>query len=340
MQSMEQVATKYEVATKYNEQNALVQLHLNTNGNVCYHLHENDDQTNDLTSFIKSFLALRSICTYFNNCLTAKQIGKFCASYAQEIKDNTLKIMLDKDYQKLRFPFLILVYSKADFNIKKNLLFQKTLHNNDLSFTEILLKHSANPNKPFSRFPPLFYARTKEAAQLLIDNGADIQIKDPTHKINVLWFLINSNTNDFKNRLELFQFYINKGVDPKVLSNDNTCLFHHLIYNFQKYETHIQYAEILLSVIPEMINTVDIEKQTPLDKIIDITNWEERQIAQLHKEIKESNSWEARNQHSIHLNNYRELHNIIEFLKKYDAKTAKNLTKEKNENSFNDCIII
>ena len=279
----------------------------------------NNDKTESLCNYIKFFLALRSTCKHFNEFLTVEQIGQFCTLFDQEVKNHTLKEVNIIEYRKSRFPSLILLYAKANPNVFSNyhpLLLNKALKNHDKFLTKIALEHGANPNQYDLRStPPLFYAQKKELAELLIKYGVNIHVKNPINNKNILQHLINGYDHfRKKDKLDLFKFYIEKGVDPKACRpNDNTCLFHQLVdcseYNCS---INLEIAQILVNTIPDKINAVNIKGETALDNTIQKIKWYENRIKS------------RRNKKHITLSE-QNLRNIITFLKKNDAKTAQEL---------------
>lgn len=286
-------------------------------------IHSMDAPIINLCDNIKFFLKLRSINKHFNELLTVEQIGQVCTSYDQEVKDNTLKTILEiNEYAKLRFLSLILVHAKAnpdtvlDSEYRSQILLKQALYRVDVPFITTLLQHKAKPNEFYGDFPVLFYAKTKECAQLLVEHGANIHITDKENKTNILWSLIDGYGFLKNHRLDLFQFYLEKGVSPKMLRpSDNACLFHHLS-NFS-YNSNIsvqeynktKFAKILFNKIPTMVNALNASGETPLDTAIK----RKKYYKDLADEIDNV---------SLYLKNMK---NFIVFLRKHDAKTAEEL---------------
>ena len=99
-----------KTTTKHNEQFTLIQLPKEIHYDICNHLFNKNNQTNNLYNLIKSTLALRTTCTYFKELLTAKQIGQFCTSHDKETKNNLLKEILHNIHG---FPWKILMYANG-----------------------------------------------------------------------------------------------------------------------------------------------------------------------------------------------------------------------------------
>lgn len=257
---------------------------------------EDDGPVKELTNNIKNFMSLRIICESGNRLFTPEKIGSLCKSYPQEVKNKVLKNLIEKDrynFKSKRLPILILICAGASVTIKideKYLLEEAILHN-DIPFVETLFKYhlyqDLTDDTRFRKKPSFFLASTVEMAKVFIKNKVNIHATSPTLKNNILWELVNGQYSS-----ELMEFYFARGVDVKGLRLcDNACLLHRIAwfsfnclnrslsikglssfddadsvwFNADTSDNFFRKVELLLDVIPDMINELNCEDETPLD---------------------------------------------------------------------------
>jgi len=242
---------------------------------------KSEDQVTSLENSIKSFMNMSMACRNFNRLLTFKTIGELCESYTQKDKKNALQNILrtinEFNCQTRRLPILVLVTAGAQNKTKNwwnSLLYKAILYKN-IELASIAFRCDANPNiiNPFGD-PVLFDVKTVEMAQLFIDNN--VHLNDAVSnddKTNILWYL----TGD-QHPADLMELYLTHGADAKTLRPcDNFCLLHQIAKSHPFFElvsvkdsmndpdNFLQKGILLLNAIPDMINTLDINNQTPLD---------------------------------------------------------------------------
>lgn len=176
---------------------------------------------------------------------------------------------------------------------------------NDVRLVSLLLKHNVCPKS-------LVGVQTAEMAQLFIDNGVNIR------ETPILWDIVNSNQYS----VEILKFYLKNGANVQELNSDKASLLHKLasvnvIHNFTmqinaptRYDCNkfddslLKKGELLLNAIPNMINAVNKQGQTPID------------VAQQSlKKVEESGNTQA----------IVVLKQLIELFRNYDGLTAQEL---------------
>ncbi len=226
---------------------------------------QDENQVTSLEKSIKTLMLLKSTCKIFNGLLNLKNIGHLCKGYTQDAKSKALhKVMLSiPPYIPRRTPIFILVYAGANTNVKAyrhSLLFSATL-NNDTELITTLFEHQASPNAKTTQGPVFFHSRTTEIAQLFIAKGANVHAV--SYGTNVLW-----STLDSQYPSDLVELYLTHKVDAKQLNPyDNSCLLHALAsdYYIRDADVFLKKAIILLNAIPDMINALDEDGQTPMN---------------------------------------------------------------------------
>jgi len=258
-------------AQGYNQHNPLIKLPNDTLKQIISYCQPTKcDSAKTLKKSIKNFIPLKFICKRFNKLLTYKTIGEFYKSYDLAIKNEvfkeTLKYLFFWYKIPNRLPILIINYAGADAHIENNDHTSNLLHNavhfDDAHVLTVLLNHQANPNaKTTDLVPVFFYAKTIKIAQMLIHHGVNIHAKEDKSKTNVLW-----KTVTYEYPSKLMAFYLQHKVNAKEVCCGNY-LLHDLVLHGYRDNDHdfLTKAELLVEVIPDMINTLNINKDTPLD---------------------------------------------------------------------------
>ncbi|CAG0899822.1 unnamed protein product [Cyprideis torosa] len=146
---------------------------------------------------------------------------------------------------------LLLDY-KADVDVKDRNgwtpLLQATFRGHH-SVVEILLAHGANPNiAKLYKTSPLHHAKSAETAELLIQNGAEVNVKDEDHETP----LFVATKNDLHSVVEVL---LANGADPNIANRYKRSPLHHA--------TSAETAELLIVKGAEE-NAKDENGKTPL----------------------------------------------------------------------------
>jgi len=229
---------------------------------------DNVNKVKSLEKSIKGFMQMNTVCRNFNRLLTFETIGEFCESYAQENKDQAL-INLKKELKKIdnnRLRILILLHAGANVNTNEGdyLILYSTLENNS-GLNKILFRYHANPNAKIRGMGPVFFfAETIAMAHTFINsNNFNIHAFSDYRETNVLWKMTQ---DDYPS--ELMRLYLAYGVDAKKLDlYYGSCLLHELAKQEVEKNTDnfLKKADLLLTAIPDMINSLDRWGQTPID---------------------------------------------------------------------------
>ena len=124
-----------------------------------------------------------------------------------------------ENYPIQRYQIMAGIFAGANVNYNTSAFVLPALHkaicHNDAALVEALIKNDADPNLlNFDGVPPLFYATTLNAAQLLIKYGAN-----PLIKLSIFGTLLN-NIN-FKSDPALIPYYISLGVNRNDRNTNN-----------------------------------------------------------------------------------------------------------------------
>ncbi len=233
---------------------------------------DDDDQAKSLENSIKNYMKLRKVCKRFNTLLTFEVIGKFCHKYTPDIKSQTFRKLIKPTYDPYDtikyLPALILLHAGIDINteIELNDLLTHAVKTNDTQVAIALFKYHANPHVQTVSGPVFFQAKTAEMAQIFINNKVDVHMISSWPETNVLWEIIK---NEYPS--ELLELYLTHHVDAKKLRPiDDACLLHtfadqihsKIINNIADF---LKKGQLLLDIIPDMVNALNKNGQTPLD---------------------------------------------------------------------------
>lgn len=243
-----------------------------------------------LNDAIQGAMVLRITCKELNKILTCEKITEMCNQYDQTEKNifledlkNIVKSMHPHNYTTKRIPALILLHANAKTTFTKtnyceDELLQNAVLNDDEQTIQILLENGANPNAK-SYLGQLFcYAGTVKIAEIFFNHGANIHATISSIKPeyfsyypNVLWEILQK-----KYPSELMAFYLACGVDAKKRFGPvdegfkgGNCLLHELAnpisLHIDNIDDFLRKGQLLLATIPEMINTLNQDGQTPTD---------------------------------------------------------------------------
>ena len=206
----------------------------------------------------------------------------------------------------------------------KNVLLERAVLLNDPKLVATLFDHGANPNaQSFYKVPAFFYARDLNVAQMFTGKQVNKYATKPD-KTNVLWEALQH-----KYQPELLAFYLEQGISPKNTSSvNNSCLFHELAILCQTIKQKnlnpffVKVYHLFQSSAKEVLNTININGQTPLDEAQKIFNIERNYAQQV-------NTHRIKNDRQP-LENIRlkALQILMNLYKKYGGATAEQLMQQ------------
>ena len=239
---------------------------------------------------IKDCLSLNATCKSLNDI---PYLAKFLQRYSHTEKNESMKKLLWKtnvfSYWNHRNALLLLTYAGANHDAHSDSpLLRKAIHQNDSDMIKVLFEHKVDPNSKDSMEWPIFFSiKTPEIGQLFIDNRLDIHASSNFCLPNVLWSCLIHNRS-----ANLIAFYLNKGIDPRKINSYNACILHLLpLWDWQDMET----VKLLLKTIPDMINTVNQNGETPLD-IAEKPFFKKQELIKLFKKAGALTAQELKNQ--------------------------------------------
>jgi len=272
-----------------------------------------DDHIKSIENNIKNFIRLSATCKNFSKRLTFETIGGLSKNYPLSDKNKILeKLTTYLHGVNHRLPTLILICAGADAYVSNIWLFRGGVRINDIEAVTTSLKYYAHPNRIEWQNSILFSAKSAEMAQILIAHGADIQVTycSPYSRLienatrNLLWEVVKPWCTS-----ELLALYLKYKVDARLDCWGNRIL-HKLVYENRNMQgtgidEFLEKSELLFGVIPDMINTLNADNETPLDMLKSRLNFYS------------DKSEDAK----------RPFRTAIAFFRSYGAKTAKELVK-------------
>lgn len=279
-------------AEEYNQTNPLLSMPSEILTYIFFYCQAQDcNQKNSLKESIKFFMGSNSICKHFNEFLTFETIGNLCKTYDLTDKTETLKQLTKEmngfNYKIKRLPALILICAGADTTtdschylecdnqkviFKNNFLLQKAVFRNDAQMVTILFKHHTPVDIDLDELGPLFFQiKTAEIAQIFINQGVNAHITEHNCKTTTL-----QRTKIFQQIIEsaypseLVALYFEHNADAaKFTFRDNSCLLHIFAKPSTTFidnvENFLKKGALILKAMPNMINTLNKDEQTPLD---------------------------------------------------------------------------
>jgi len=211
------------------------------------------------------------------------------------------------NYKVKRLPALILVCAGAAINTdtyyyrfqnqqhywfqkeisNSDFLLQKAVAKNDIQMITTLFNHHASPDVLLDEGlgPLFFHIKTRAIAELFINQDVNAQITEYyftrglndsnvthipeyTSKITIFKQIIE---DDYPS--ELLALYFKHNNDAiKLNFQDNSCLLHLFAMPFtmriDNIDNFIKKGKIILNAMPDMVNTLDENEQTPLDVVL------------------------------------------------------------------------
>jgi hypothetical protein len=215
------------------------------------------DPSEPIEKSIKNSLNLSATCTQLNDLA---YFGKLLRAYPIEERNAAMKKWQFKtnhtNYWNFRRAFSLLIHTQAQCNHITSSL-QTTAFYNDLEMANLLFHYGANANEQAAMAPVFWSIKTPEMAQLFIDNGVDLH--QSVHALgcpNVLWRLRSTE------HIKLLEFYIAKGVSPRLLDSENHSILHDAVLS---YTTNKKALKFFLTILSDMINHLDRSGKTALD---------------------------------------------------------------------------
>lgn len=230
---------------------------------------------------IKTFMKLRCVCKHYNQLLKPELIGNFCKNYSSDTKDLALRVLIQKisfpdtkfldTKYKYNAPIVIILHTlkKVDEKNEESIYFllKQAVYQNNISILRKLYELKANFNigifsqDNFYTKPLFFFAQTIDAVKFFINSQVYLQTLDQCRQ-NVLWHVIENNYS-----AKLVGFYLDQGVDARQLNGaDDSCLLHAIAaWSMQEnIENCVEQCNILLNAMPEMVNKLNDDGQSPL----------------------------------------------------------------------------
>lgn len=107
-----------------------------------------------------------------------------------------------------------------------------SLEHNDLTFTEFLLQHGADPNFNVKRVHssrPIFFAKSVEALELLRVHGADLKAINRGEGYSAAMNLLHNSISCEVKDDRIFEYCLTHGLDPKEKTSLGGNLWHSLV---------------------------------------------------------------------------------------------------------------
>lgn len=312
--------------------------------------------TSTLSTDIKKFMQLNIMCKKFNRLLTPKTIGTFCKTYSKEYKRNMVRRLLKEiseytDYldpvRAINTNYRLVRNAERTKQVKKKIkslltpaliavhadvyesplvvhtshfdssLWKAALLIDDAQLLTMLIKDCHLQTwwiMDTSETPPCFYAKTIQTAQVIIDNQF---YRSDYRKPNVLWQVIQ-----YGYPAEVMELYIQNKFDLKWLHPDSgDCLLHTLVslfYDDRKDDNFIKKVELLLTKMPDKINTINKKGLTPLDVVQKDYN---KQLENIMTNFYTSEAEKTKNSEAL----TSEFESLISLLKEHGCLTAEEI---------------
>lgn len=230
-----------------------------------------------LVNSIKILMKLRMLNKDLNQAWTVEKIGTLCKNYSDDDKDEMLgKLFAYRDFKPTVYMPLAILFSLGfgtHIGEINDFVLEKVVGKAGfLPVLQLLFKNKANPNLKIYNAPLFFKLKTVEEAQVFVENNVDFNpifaYYQSNWGVNVLWCTVLEEYP-----LELMKFYLDHEVDPKVLNHRGECLLHELADKFcliKDMDDYFKKFELLLDAIPDMINLLSLNHQTPTGELMRI----------------------------------------------------------------------
>jgi hypothetical protein len=229
------------------------------------------NQAIPIETAVQNALKLGATCKRLNlACL-----GTLLRAYPIEDRNavmTKLQRYLQCGYACKRNALQLLIYAQAQPNVwdpefcyqHSTLLYQATCHD-DAEMVQLLFAFGADPHEESMENPTFWNTRNSTMLQLFIAQGVDVR-KCGKNNTNVLWELVWAWNAD----IHLMKFYLERGVSPRLLDQDGASILHHVIKwsnmsTNRSINPRMPKIALLLSTIPDMVNTRNDAGKTPLD---------------------------------------------------------------------------
>jgi len=241
---------------------------------------------NPLEDGIKTALSLRRTCKHFY-MLPLEYFGKAYPHHTKTEKNEVLNKLLSyvwrsgntsKSYWNTRCASSILIHAGADNDTNEyhSLLTLATRYN-DKKMITLLFKNGVSPHQKHKLLgdPDFFYINTIKIAKTFIANNVNLNMEGLGYGAYLLWYLIQ-----YKKPSELVEFCLNHHVNAKTIEpSDGYCILHFIVgaatstvRHAGKYaiDYYIKICALLLKAVPEMVDLLNNEGETPIDMARDI----------------------------------------------------------------------
>jgi hypothetical protein len=240
------------------------------------------DEKKAIVKTIKNVMALSCTCKKFRQTLDCKIVGEIFKKYSDEAKKYLLKKIVFRvkgyhgyrslesdvhmqaiDYLARRYLFLGFINAGAPVPEK---LIDTALYYDDIELISLLCEKKINlcAFRHNIDEPLFFNLQTKRMAKLCEKNNIDLHMTSISCP-NILWKVV-SNSKISSNVLEHL-LARNIAILPRI-GNGNS-LLHKLVisctYSIKDINDHINKGKLLLKKQPDLINTLNNDKETPLD---------------------------------------------------------------------------
>ena len=230
------------------------------------------NQAIPIETAVQNALRLGATCKQLN----LARLGTLLRVYPIEDRNAVmakLQRYLQCGYACKRNALQLLLYAHAQPNVgdpefcyqHSTLLYQASCHNDD-KMVQLLFTFGADPHENFLGNPTFWSAKNSRMLQLFIAQGVDLR-KCGKNNTNALWEFVWKWDID----VHLMKFYLDQGVSPRLLDQDNgESILHHAINwtnisSNRSIDPRMLKIELLLSTIPDMVNTPNNAGETPLD---------------------------------------------------------------------------
>lgn len=229
-----------------------------------------------LVNSIKILMKLSMLNKDLNQAWTVEKIGTLCKNYSNDDKDEMLgKLLSYRSFKPNVYMPLAILFSVGfgtHIDETNDFVLRKVVGASGFTpIIQLLFKNKANPNIKKNRYPLFFMVKTIEEAQLFFNNKVDLHATGNymgPYETNVLWCTVQEEYPS-----ELMKFYLDQKVDPKNLNHRGECLLHELVDKFcliKDMDDYFKKFELLLDVIPDMINLLSLNHQTPTGELMGI----------------------------------------------------------------------
>lgn len=164
---------------------------------------------------------------------------------------------------------MLLLHAGADPNYSKydDCLLSRAVDYSDVDMISLLSSSKADFNrKGFLGYPIFFDAKTPTIVDFFIRQG--INLNKFREDYNVLWKVFSRSRYSTGDLKIMVQFYLDNNVSLNLIDENKQCLLHYVSIIGKHYYSHEykEAVELILTKAFDMINLLDKEGKTPLDR--------------------------------------------------------------------------